>query len=71
MAKSNPRKSRASSQTRRAARNADRPHAGSDERYLGRDECDSGGRVRALFENEKFSLAYERASLPRLSSASR
>ena len=64
-------KSRASSQTRRATRNANRPYARSDEGYLRRDECNSGGRVRPVPENEKFSLAYERASLPRLSSASR
>src|SRR6184192_158111 len=36
-----------------------------------RSECHSGGRFRALFEDEKFPLAHERPSLPRLSPASR
>src|SRR5262245_17190281 len=63
--------SRANSQARRATRNTHRPHAGSDEGYLSRDECDPGGRFRALFEDEEFPLAHERPSLSRLSSASR
>src|SRR5215831_6958638 len=59
-------KSRASSQTRRATRNTNRSHVGSDAGHLCYDECDSGGRFRALCKNEKFPLAHERASLPRL-----
>ena len=51
--------------------NSNRSHARSDEGHLRRDERNPCRRVRAVPENKKFSLAYERASLPRLSSASR
>ena len=60
---------RSSSPARCPPGNSNRSFRGRDKGYRRCDECDSRGRVRALFENEKFPLAYERATFSRLSPA--